>query len=201
MKGQKDIQRVEAERLHDIMATGLVPDVSGIAIDGGAHVGSWTVLMSEYFSHVWAFEPCAESFNMMLVNVAGRNLPGGVSLRKQALMDKVCRVDVVLPKGGRRTLTARQVQEGSEVEAVTIDSLDLSGCDLIKLDLEGAEGLALTGAAKTIKAFKPFLVIEFNGLAEQFGYTEADIIRQLTTQGYTEVWRDDVDRGFACKQR
>lgn len=201
MKGQKEVQRIEAQRVHDIMALGLVPDTSGVAIDGGAHVGSWTIEMAKYFKEVRAFEPCKESFDMLVENVRAVSAENVVAYN-EALMDKQCTVDVVRPRPKRQTLTARQVRRnGSEVRGVAIDSLELQGCDLIKLDLEGAEGLALRGAAETIRAHKPFLVIEFNGLAPQFGCTEMGIIQQLRTWGYAEVWRDGVDRGFACKQR
>ncbi len=203
MKGQKEVQRVEAQRVHDIMATELVPTSSGIAIDGGAHVGSWTVEMSQYFDKVYAFEPCQESYDMLTDNVAVESSEHcTVIARRQALVDKPRTVDSILPPGKRQTLTARQVKlDGTELEGVTIDGLDLPGCDLIKLDLEGAEWLALVGAKETIRKYKPFLVLEFNGLVSQFGHSEGQIIRKLQAWGYAEVWRDGVDRGYACKQQ
>jgi len=201
--GQKEVQRIEAQRVHAIMATGYVPCNSGVAIDGGAHIGSWTVVLSEYFDEIYAFEPCEKSFSMLLRNVALECNPlCQVNTRRRALVDGPCTVDVVQPRPKRRALTARQIRMGgTEVQGVAIDSLNLSGCDLIKLDLEGAEGLALDGAYRTINKFKPFLVLEFNNLASQFGYTEAGITKALLSHGYVEVWREDVDRGFACKRK
>lgn len=203
MKGQKEVQRVEALRVHEIIETGAVPATSGIAIDGGAHVGSWTVVLAEYFAEVYAFEPCRESYEMLVDNILTETNPASVVIaRQQALVDKPCRVDVVRPRPKRKTLTARQISlDGTEVEGVTIDGLDLPGCDLIKLDLEGAEGLAIAGAMETIRKYRPFLVLEFNGLASQFGHSEAGIVKLLHSLGYVEVWRDDVDRGYACIQR
>ncbi len=203
LKGQKEVQRIEAERLHAIMATCLVPTNSGIAIDAGAHVGSWTVLMEGYFDMVHAFEPCEESFSMLIENIRNiynlEKLPSVIAYR-MALMDKCCKVRVHPPKPSRKTLTARQVSYGGDVEAVSIDSLDLTGCDLIKLDLEGAELLALQGALKTIRKYKPYLIIEFNALGGRFGHTDAAIYSFVKTLGYDQVWKDGVDRGFACKQ-
>lgn len=191
MKGQKEVQRLEAQRVHAIMRTGLVPTKSGIAIDGGAHVGSFSVELAQYFKEVHAFEPCADSFAMLIDNVID-----GVRVYRQALMDRKCNINVFAP--GRQTLTARQVEysDDGDTEAITIDDLELPGCDLIKLDLEGAEMLALMGAKNTIKKYHPFLVIEFNNLASRFGHTQDDIINALTRWGYKEVWRDGVDRGF-----
>lgn len=199
MKGQKEVQRIEAERIHAIMATGLVPRDSGIAIDGGAHVGSWAVEMAEYFDLVLAFEPCAESYAMLDANT-NLSMFGIINTYQQALMDKCCKVSVHPPKPSRKTLTARQVSYGGEVNAISIDSLELSGCDLIKLDLEGAELLALQGGLKTIRKFKPYLIIEFNALGGRFGHTDAAIYSFVKSLGYDQVWEDGVDRGFACKQ-
>jgi FkbM family methyltransferase len=53
-------------------------------------------------------------------------------------------------------------EDGEEVSTVTIDSLNLSRCDFIKLDLEGAEPLALSGATETIKKFYPTILFEHN---------------------------------------
>lgn len=198
MKGQKEVQQIEAQRVHAIMALGHIPNPAGIAIDGGAHVGSWAIEMSDYFSDVYAFEPCAESFTMLKDNMAYRRA-GSIHLNQKALMDKCCLVSVDPPRPKRRTLTARQVSYGGDVQAVSIDSLELPGCDLIKLDLEGAEYLALQGAAETIRKFNPFLVVEFNGLGSRFGYTDKAINLLLKTWGYKLVWADGVDRGYAWK--
>lgn len=53
-------------------------------------------------------------------------------------------------------------EDGEEVQAVTIDGLNLDRCDFIKLDLEGAEPLALSGAIETIKKFHPTILFEHN---------------------------------------
>lgn len=203
MKGQKEVQQAEAQRVHAIMDTGYVRH-GRIAIDGGAHVGSWSVELIKYFDRVLAFEPCNESFMMFAENLMALPTPTedgvGIIAYQQALMDKCCMVSVDPPRPKRRTLTARQVNYGGDVHAVSIDSLELSGCDLIKLDLEGAEYLALQGATDTIKRCRPFLVVEFNGLCKRFGHTDKEIHLLLKTWGYELVWADGVDRGYAWKQ-
>ena len=110
-------------------------------------------------------------------------------------------VDVFRPTPKRTTLTARQVDYGSEVKGTAIDTLKLERCDLIKLDLEGAEPLAILGAIDTITKFRPFLVIEFNPrLKDRFAATVKSMEATLKDLGYKEVWRNDVDRGFSCKR-
>jgi FkbM family methyltransferase len=46
------------------------------------------------------------------------------------------------------------------VRAVSIDSLNLPWVDLIKLDVEGMEALALAGARQTIERCKPIVSVE-----------------------------------------
>lgn len=197
MIGQKPVQYKEAQRIHHVMKVHRPATPSGIAIDGGAHVGSWTVEMCKYFSLVYAFEPCVESFQILLQNMVNEDLLDKTELFNNALADKNCFVKMIAPRG-RDTLTARQMKVTSkgDVEAITIDSLGLSGCDLIKLDLEGAEALALEGARKTIDKFHPFLIVEFNNLVRQFGSSEDHLEKRIKKMGYQMVWRDGVDRGY-----
>lgn len=187
MKGQKEIQRIEAERLHKIMRF-VGKDRRKVAVDCGAHVGSWTKLMMDYFDTVYAYEPCKESFDMLV-----QNCHGAVCVNA-AVMDRLCKVDVYAP--GRQTLTARQVMYGSEVDALALDSEVLGGLDLLKIDVEGAEYKVLIGAEDKIKTFHPFIVIELNNLGRRFSHVDGDIIKLLNSWGYKEVWRDGVDRGF-----
>jgi FkbM family methyltransferase len=49
---------------------------------------------------------------------------------------------------------------GISVRRLTVDSLNLGRCDLIKMDIEGMEEAGLAGAAKTIEQFKPILLVE-----------------------------------------
>ena len=55
------------------------------------------------------------------------------------------------------------IGEGGEImELKTLDSMNLPGLDFLKIDVEGAEGLVLQGAAETIKKYKPTIFFEHN---------------------------------------
>jgi FkbM family methyltransferase len=81
--------------------------------------------------------------------------------------------------------------DGEEVETITIDSLNLDKCDFIKLDIEGAEPLALSGAMETIKKFHPVILFEHNHhqlsdkLYEDFGESRKTSFEILNSLGYT----------------
>jgi FkbM family methyltransferase len=51
-------------------------------------------------------------------------------------------------------------EAGDEVKVITIDSLKLERCNLIKIDVEGMETRVLAGARKTIKRCGPILYVE-----------------------------------------
>ena len=51
-------------------------------------------------------------------------------------------------------------KNGEPVNMITIDSLNLSDCHYMKIDVEGAEILVLMGAIRTIREFKPIIFYE-----------------------------------------
>jgi FkbM family methyltransferase len=76
------------------------------------------------------------------------------------------------------------------VDCITIDGmfqqLNLESLDVIKIDTEGAELSILKGGEKTLREFKPTILLEFDDKnTTQFGYRRDDIIELLKTYGYT----------------
>lgn len=146
---------------HDLAVRGticpLIP-VGGTVIDGGANIGSHTVPYAERVGpngKVIAFEPNLLALECLKHNV--REYPW-VQCSTSALSDKegfeTMQFDAVNPGGSHLART------GVKVFSITIDLLELTACDLIKLDIEGAELLALRGGEKTIRNLRPILVLE-----------------------------------------
>jgi FkbM family methyltransferase len=81
-------------------------------------------------------------------------------------------------------------EDGEEVSTVTIDSLNLEQCDFIKMDIEGAEPLALSGATETIKKFYPAILFEHNTqqlsneMYQHFGASRETSFEILSSLGY-----------------
>lgn len=192
MKGAKQVTIDESKHLIELMDSDLVQGRK-LAIDGGAHVGCWTRIMAEYFKEVHAFEPHTKGYEYLVENCG---LIPGVSLHNAALMDRPCGIDIYAP--GRTTLTATQVRYNpkSMNTAVAIDQYDFEECSLLKLDVEGAELMALKGAEKTIERHKPFILVELNNLGGRFGVKDKDVRAWLVARGYEEVWNRGCDAGF-----
>lgn len=74
-----------------------------------------------------------------------------------------------------------------EVEVRTLDSI-IAGrhVDVIKIDIEGAEGIALRGAANTIAQSRPVILseINFSLLPRISGFSAGDYVRWMEARGY-----------------
>src|SRR5437899_2138617 len=163
----------------------LRPDA--VAVDGGAHIGVFTVLMAKLCSagRVYAFEPTPESRAHLEENLDANGV-ANASVEAAALYDVVGEVsfdfNAAYPAG------AHVSETGSGVTSVSLDAWAgdrrLRRLDLVKLDIEGAELAALRGAQEVIGRFRPVTVVECNPVAlRRFGgrsYGELlDLMRSL----------------------
>ena len=83
------------------------------------------------------------------------------------------------------------------VPATTLDRLadtqDLTRLDIVKLDLEGAELRALTGAQDTLRRWRPLVLFECNQPAlERQGGSVAELLRLFNDCGYRILSFDPV---------
>lgn len=170
-----------------------VTDLS-LACDCGAHVGTWTRLMSARFEHVVAVEPSPDTFEALeanlatfgCVNVAARNValgarPGWVSL---ALDER---------NMARKNTGARYVQVDGPIPMVTIDSMALPSLGFLKVDVEGSELPCLLGARQTIAQCHPVILYEEKGFGVRFGVKRGEIETFLTSLGYRHLAKKGSD--------
>ena len=158
-----------------------------VAVDGGAHRGIWTKILSERFGYVYAFEPVTDNFLKIpdFDNVTKTNC---------ALGDE--EGTYCMAPGEHNTGQWHiGLDKNNTMNATAIVKLDIYniGPDLIKLDVEGFELPALKGAEKTIEVSKPAIMVEMNGLSERYGYTDDDLRGYLDNFGYKEAgkWNKD----------
>jgi FkbM family methyltransferase len=90
---------------------------------------------------------------------------------------------------GRSEIVALGVKSET-IPAITIDGFvsdqGLARVDFIRMDIEGAEALALKGAATTLEAFEPNLLLEIHpiSLRENFGARAEQVVEDLLSRGY-----------------
>ena len=159
----------------------------GLAVDGGAHVGSWTRELCRRFEVVHAFEPEPQNFDCLVANTEGKAI-----LHREAL--GAGPAEAGLAPGGNSGCW--HLTRGLGVRVIALDSLELAECDLLKLDLEGAELYALQGAEVTLREHRPVVILERNGLAlKHYGLAEGAVGGFLTDLGASlraRVGKDEV---------
>lgn len=181
----KGTNTLQINTLHWVLASGLIRDLS-VAVDGGANVGEWSEVMARWFKTVHAFEP-GGMFRATAPNIV---------LHERALLDRVCRA-TLNTKGKDRGWSVRADKRG-QLRATTIDALRLKSCGFIKLDLEGADGLAVLGGLKTLKRFGPVVMIEMGKQSRRCpGIRDEDIRTVLGGLGYQQAHRVESDFIFA----
>lgn len=164
-------------------------------VDIGANIGFYTLesaLAVGSGGRVISIEAAPPIFRSLEKNVQLNGF-SQVRLIKTALSDAAGEAVLSLPRGdnlGMFTLGAVETTESYRVDLRTLDDvLDEAGIKslaLIKIDIEGSEYRALCGAARTIRRFKPAILIELNESALTRCGSSSSAVRQfLRDVGYT----------------
>jgi len=169
-----------------------------IAVDGGAHVGSWSKMMADYFDTVYSFEPAPDTYECLELNMKGI---GNVIVANNALGDRKGYVHIAWEDKHRHqgNTGGRYIEKRSNgIPMIDIDGLNLSSLGFLKLDVEGAEYLALKGAEETIKRCHPVILIEVKkNFGSRFGLDDNAPIKFLHELGAKEIDRIKADRIFS----
>jgi FkbM family methyltransferase len=160
--------------------------VGGVAIDGGAMLGSHTVAYAAAVGpsgQVRSFEPVP--WHMKCLSHNTRHLPQ-VHRYQLALYSHATRLWMVPNRinAGATVVGNADDPEAIEVVAVPLDSFDFPRCDLLKLDLEGLVLRGLQGANELLARCRPKVVCEVGDNLRLFGDTTADVIQFMTDRGY-----------------
>lgn len=138
-------------------------------LDIGANIGALAVPLARRVGRggrLLAFEPQASIFACLQANLRENGLDWAEA-RHAAVGAENAEIDVPCPDL-RRSGNFGGVELGAptpgascvRVDVVTIDSLELDACRLIKVDVEGAESAVLAGARRTLCRCRPVLHVE-----------------------------------------
>lgn len=154
-----------------------------VAVDVGAHVGLWSYWMAEDFTELIAFEPKSAHRECWRRNMEHR----GGSLIAAALGNTTGRVSLTTGPSSSGDTYVDPTTDTGEVTLMRLDEFRLRDVDLIKVDCEGFEVYVLEGAAETLKAFKPVVIVEQKpGHGEKYGISDTAGVTFLKTLGYQE---------------
>lgn len=164
-----------------------------VAVQAGGNVGVWASHLAKTFEKVVTVEPDEANYECLK-----RNVQANVAHSRAGFSDapKVAGLNKVDGNAGAHYLCGV-----GQIPLITIDSLDLPACDLICLDIEGYEPLALQGAERTIRKYRPVIMFEEKGLSERYYGIKRDTAEQWVIglgAGYRVKHRVRADVILAC---
>ena len=161
----------------------------GWFIDVGANIGAITLPLARKAQFGFAIEPQRITFQHLCANLAVNGIANVHAIQAGAGAGEET-IPLMQPAWdgpnnlGGYSLTPGALDQGAEpTRIITIDSLDLSRCDLLKADVEGMEAEVLEGARETIARHRPVLYLE----ADRDAKTPA-LIALVHELGYGTWW-------------
>lgn len=149
------------------------------AFDIGSNIGYTSILTSQLVGltgHVYSFEPINETYLILAKNINLNNCKN-LTIINKALSNENGEVEFNIPDKGE-SLSMSSMVWGKEsqnnkkqvVKTIKIDddpNLRTLSPKIIKIDVEGAEGLVLEGMQKLISRCKPYLYIECTNIGRE----------------------------------
>lgn len=171
----------------------LKPDVT--FFDVGANIGQYTLLSAPLVQEVHSFEPFAVTYNLLAWNVKHSGF-SNIQLNQFGVSDHpgiATIFEANVSNTGGASLRRTPVSEGNQhtIQTVALDEY-VFGSNLfkrlkkvvLKIDIEGAELLALEGSRELLK-LKPILVLEaLDELQRGFGRSRDELTCFLKSRGY-----------------
>jgi FkbM family methyltransferase len=174
-----------------------------VVLDVGANRGIFTALLSNIVGsegQVHAFEPSADTCRLLRGTLEERaRWPENVTINTAAVGTDDGTATLFMPKDDHGQASLRTHDSGSwserapvtsaEVAVLRLDSytatMRLSRVNVVKMDVEGAELLALSGFAAGLKSMHPIVACELCGAwTHAFDYEPSAVIGELRKAGY-----------------
>jgi FkbM family methyltransferase len=191
----------ELKHLNRFISPGMV------VVDGGANSGIYTVAAAKLVGPsglVLSFEPGAEAFSVLRKNI-GLNCLKNVRVFRAALCEKEGKAALYHHEGGPNSFSlGSSGASGIDFEETTTRTLchaleeeAIERIGLIKLDVEGAEELALLGAMSIVARSRPTVIFEVHAAAaKRLGLSPTGAWELLEGVGYSFFFLND--RGDLC---
>lgn len=148
-----------------------------VAVDGGAHVGAWSIKLAERFKVVVAFEPDADNFKCLKANT-----PKKVECYPYALGKERGKGALHAPVNPGNS-GAGWVVEGDDFDVMPLDDLVVRA-GFLKLDVEGYEPFAIEGARRLIEKSRPVILVEQKQITARYGLGHLEAGKRLEAMGY-----------------
>jgi FkbM family methyltransferase len=172
-------------------------------VDIGANIGYITMLLGDLVGkagRVLAFEPNPENCRLLLLSIEENGFEH-VKLFPFALSDTIGAASFYHARGSNGGFWSKAhgnvltKPNSFVVPTIRLDAVCDERIDLIKIDVEGAEYLALAGAERLITRFRPIVISEFClGMLEPVsGISGSNFLHWMTKFGYRAYILDRRD--------
>lgn len=161
---QKAMERYEINIFRRLIKPGMT------VIDIGANIGVYTKIACDIVGpkgKVFAFEPESENLIILKEKLAVfKN--SNVTVISKALSDKIGEERLYIDEVnvGNHSMSEKNILKGNnfiKIQTTTLDKYfsDKGKVDLIKMDVQGAEGKIIKGAENILTKYKPTMMVEF----------------------------------------
>lgn len=166
-----------------------------IIVDIGANIGYYTLMAAKAASEgkIYAFEPSSKTFHLLARNLLFNQLTNAVAI-PMAISEEGGTKNLYVSKQENSGLTGLMKTDkyDESIEEITATTLDewyekegLKKIDLIKIDIEGADFLALKGMSKILQTCQPVLFVEISKpLLYRYKNTTEEVYDYLLNFGY-----------------
>jgi FkbM family methyltransferase len=154
---REEIRRLIIDTVTDAQAGIDYVRERGVCVQAGGNVGCWPKWLSYQFDEVHTFEPEDANWACLSLNVDEAN----VHRYKAALGERRGKMGLRLSP---KNIGAHRLEGAGEVKVTTIDTLGLSRCNALFLDVEGYELPVLKGSTHTLAKHHPVVMVEDRGL-------------------------------------
>ena len=133
-----------------------------VILDIGANIGNHAVFYGAVcqVAQCLAFEPNHYTASILDRNIRQNGLGKSITARPEAISARACRMRYDRHESGNLGGISFLPADDGLVQAISIDDLELTQIDFIKIDVEGTAANVIAGAKETLSAYRPPLLIE-----------------------------------------
>ena len=159
-----------------------------LILDIGSWCGTWSMAMQKFADEIYCYEPNKVHFECLIKNLHKFE---HVKLFNHAVGNQDGKIKLTEEKATQNT---RVLLENGDIVISKVDSMGVTGADMLKIDVEGLEMEVLKGAEKLLNDVQ-YVMIELNNNSKKYGSSNSIIEKHLQSLGFEiliKTWPDIV---------